>query len=45
MAGIKQRKYGGRDEEEQDAKLKEHLTKLLVGGKPTLEINDDDEED
>ncbi len=47
LAGIKQKKYRGRNEKQtDDDKLKQHLTSLLVGGKqPGLLIQQDDEDE
>lgn len=45
MAGIKQKKYRGKnDKVTDDDKLKQHLTNLLIGAKRTLPVEDDQSE-
>jgi len=42
MQGIKQKKYRGKDQKiSDDDKLKQHLTNLLVGGKATVQYDDE----
>ena len=46
LAGIKQKKYRGKDEKvNEDEKLKQHLTSLLVGGGKQVNPDDEEEED
>ena len=46
LGGIRQKKYRGKDTAvNEDDKLKQHLTSLLIGGKPTLDLHVPEEEE